>query len=146
MPEEKLVKPFRGFLSPNYTSVPDELFDELLPELSGSELKVLLYIIRRTFGFKRDADTISLSPWGGNPAKGEGGKSRQALGGETPPHKKQIHNRQILIFRISKGLTTTWSWSRMGSRNADPQRQTPAEETNANGNRVHLASSPSVRS
>jgi hypothetical protein len=61
MPEEKPVKPFRGFLSPNYTSVPDELFDELLPELSGSELKVLLYIIRRTFGFKRDDDNISLS-------------------------------------------------------------------------------------
>lgn len=52
---------FRGFRSPNYTQVPDELFDELLPELSGAELKVLLYIIRRTFGFKRDRDSISLS-------------------------------------------------------------------------------------
>jgi hypothetical protein len=41
--------------------VPDELFDELLPELSGAELKVLLYIIRRTFGFKRDSDTISIN-------------------------------------------------------------------------------------
>jgi hypothetical protein len=41
--------------------VPDELFDELLTELTGTELKVLLYIIRRTFGFKRDSDTISLS-------------------------------------------------------------------------------------
>jgi hypothetical protein len=29
--------------------VPDQLFDELLVELSGAELKVLLYIIRRTF-------------------------------------------------------------------------------------------------
>jgi hypothetical protein len=53
--------PFRGFHSPNYTIVPDELFDELLATLSGAELKVLLYIIRRTFGFKRDADAISLS-------------------------------------------------------------------------------------
>jgi len=52
---------FKGFQSPNYTIVPDELFDELLPTLSGSELKVLLYIIRRTFGFKKDADSISLS-------------------------------------------------------------------------------------
>ena len=52
---------FRGFRSPNYTQVPDELFDELLPDLSGAELKVLLYIIRRTFGFKRDSDSISLS-------------------------------------------------------------------------------------
>ena len=52
---------FRGFSRPNYTPVPDELFDEILPDLSGAELKVLLYIIRRTFGFKKEADTISLS-------------------------------------------------------------------------------------
>jgi len=52
---------FIGFSSPRYTQVPDELFDELLSELSGSELKVLLYVVRRTFGFKRDSDHISLS-------------------------------------------------------------------------------------
>ena len=52
---------FIGFSTPRYTQVPDELFDEILSELSGSELKVLLYVIRRTFGFKRDSDHISLS-------------------------------------------------------------------------------------
>jgi hypothetical protein len=52
---------FRGYAGPNYTPVPDELFDEQLPELSGAELKVLLYVIRRTFGFKRESDNISLS-------------------------------------------------------------------------------------
>ena len=51
---------FKGFLSPRYTQVPDELFDELMAHLSGAELKVLLYIIRRTFGFKKDSDNISL--------------------------------------------------------------------------------------
>ena len=51
---------FKGFLSPRYTQVPDELFDELMAFLSGAELKVLLYIIRRTFGFKKDSDNISL--------------------------------------------------------------------------------------
>ena len=51
----------KGYSSPNYTPVPDELFDEQLPDLSGSELKVLLYIIRRTFGFKKDSDNISLN-------------------------------------------------------------------------------------
>ena len=62
MANDRAGKPrFRGFRSPNYTQVPDELFDQLLPELSGAELKVLLYIIRRTFGFKRDRDSISLS-------------------------------------------------------------------------------------
>jgi hypothetical protein len=51
---------FKGFISPRYTQVPDELFDELMAYLSGAELKVLLYIIRRTFGFKKDSDNISL--------------------------------------------------------------------------------------
>ena len=52
---------FQGFTAPNYTQVPDELFDDLMTDLSGAELKVLLYIIRRTFGFKKTEDTISLS-------------------------------------------------------------------------------------
>ncbi len=51
---------FKGFISPRYTQVPDELFDDLMAHLSGAELKVLLYIIRRTFGFKKDSDNISL--------------------------------------------------------------------------------------
>src|SRR5262249_29108165 len=53
--------PFRGFRGPNYTQVPDELFDELLADLSGAELKVLLYVMRRTFGFKKGSDRISKS-------------------------------------------------------------------------------------
>ena len=52
---------FDGFASPNFTQVPDELFDVLMPQLSDAELRVLLYIVRRTFGFKRDTDAISLS-------------------------------------------------------------------------------------
>lgn len=52
---------FEGFYVPNSTQVPDTLFDELMAELSGAELKVVLYIIRRTFGFKRQSDTISIS-------------------------------------------------------------------------------------
>lgn len=52
---------FRGFYSPRATQVPDNFFDEVMADLSGAELKVLLYIFRRTFGFKKDADNISLS-------------------------------------------------------------------------------------
>jgi hypothetical protein len=54
---------FAGFRSPRYTPTPDELFDELLAPgvLTEAELRVLLYIVRRTFGFKKDADAISLS-------------------------------------------------------------------------------------
>lgn len=52
---------FSGVTSPNTTQVPDQYLDELLTILSGAELKVLLYITRRTFGFKKSADNISLS-------------------------------------------------------------------------------------
>ncbi len=52
---------FPGFRRPNYTPVPDELFDVLLPDLRGAELKVLLYIVRRTFGFKKERDAISFN-------------------------------------------------------------------------------------
>src|SRR5581483_4655381 len=52
---------FAGFIGPNTTAVPDQFFDELMPRLSEAELRCLLYIIRRTFGFKKEADSISFS-------------------------------------------------------------------------------------
>jgi phage replication O-like protein O len=52
---------FPGFQFPNTTQIPNEVFDSLLPHLSGGELKVLLYICRRTFGFRKDSDSISLT-------------------------------------------------------------------------------------
>lgn len=50
-----------GFEDPNYTNVPDSFFDVLLPLLTDVEIRVLLYIIRRTYGFKKAADQVSLS-------------------------------------------------------------------------------------
>src|SRR5260221_203403 len=52
---------FDGFEPANTTPVPDIVFDEVLTKLSGAELKVLLYIIRRTWGFKKATDAISLN-------------------------------------------------------------------------------------
>src|SRR5690348_16780533 len=50
-----------GMEDPNYTPVPDGFFDILLPILTDIEIRVLLYIIRRTYGFKKPADQVSLS-------------------------------------------------------------------------------------
>ena len=52
---------YDGFSTPNGTIVPDDVFDILMPQLTEAELRVLLYIVRRTFGFKKRSDTISLS-------------------------------------------------------------------------------------
>ena len=52
---------YLGFGDPTYTPFPDDIVDLLLPHLNGAELKVLLYICRRTYGFKKQFDAISLS-------------------------------------------------------------------------------------
>lgn len=54
------VERFKGFAKPNTTPTPDDIFDVFLTQLTHAELKVLLYIVRRTFGFKKQADRISL--------------------------------------------------------------------------------------
>ena len=50
-----------GFALPNYTQIPNVLFDDLLPHLSLGELRVLLYLLRRTLGFHKDRDAVAIS-------------------------------------------------------------------------------------
>lgn len=49
------------FDKPNTTPFPDELIDRDLKNLSGSETKIIAVIIRKTFGFHKAWDFISLS-------------------------------------------------------------------------------------
>jgi phage replication O-like protein O len=48
-------------LIPNSTQVPDIILDHWMAELSGAEFKVVMYIARRTYGFGKERDTISLT-------------------------------------------------------------------------------------
>jgi len=50
-----------GFDSPNSTQTPDAIFDYWLTQLTGGELRVLLFLIRRTYGWKREQDDVSIS-------------------------------------------------------------------------------------
>src|SRR6266700_918098 len=61
MTNSKNTFTFNGFEPANTTPVPDVLFDVLLPYLNEAQLKVMLYIIRRTLGFKKTSDAISLN-------------------------------------------------------------------------------------
>ena len=47
--------------APNFTQTPNALFDEWLPKLGMAELKVLMVIMRKTFGWHKVRDRISLS-------------------------------------------------------------------------------------
>jgi len=47
-------------LIPNSTQIPDVILDRWMSQLTGAELKVLLYVARRTYGFGKSSDRISL--------------------------------------------------------------------------------------
>ena len=49
---------FEGLDEPNTTPMPDVFYDEVFPRLKEAEIRVLLYIVRRTFGFKKSSDHI----------------------------------------------------------------------------------------
>lgn len=47
-------------LKPNFTQIPNVLLDWWIANLPRSEFLCLLYICRRTYGFQREADNISI--------------------------------------------------------------------------------------
>lgn len=50
-----------GFQSPNHTQTPNDLFDSYMAIMGESELKVTLAIIRKTLGYHKTKDAISLT-------------------------------------------------------------------------------------
>jgi len=108
---------FRGFPRNRYTPVPDLLFDELLAELSNDELRVLLYVIRRTEGFKRETDNISLNQFAEGIVRSDGTRLDRGAGlsrAATSRGLKGLVTRGILMAQQNtdvKGgrLSTTYA-------------------------------------
>jgi len=51
----------QGLPNPNTTPLPNCIVDDYLPFFTGAELKVILYLVRRTLGFHKTRDAISLN-------------------------------------------------------------------------------------
>ena len=98
---------FSGFAFPTTTPIPDQVFDELLHRLSGAELKVLLYICRRTFGFKKESDDISLNQMLNGIVKRDGTRIDYGTGLSKPSLIKALKDLQekgiVLAVRQSSG-------------------------------------------
>ncbi len=65
---------FPGLYPPLYTQTPDIFFDWVAPFLPEIELRVLLYLIRRTLGFKKQGDQITVEQIGGGIVTREGSR------------------------------------------------------------------------
>lgn len=50
-----------AFNTPNFTQVPNELFDIYMRDLTDVELRIIMLIIRKTKGWNKEIDTISIS-------------------------------------------------------------------------------------
>ncbi len=51
---------FAGFTLPNAIPIPEEVW-QLLPDLGGAEVKVLLFLFYKTLGFRKRQDAVALS-------------------------------------------------------------------------------------
>lgn len=47
-------QPFQGFYRQRYTQIPNDFLDDYMTRLKLGEIRALLYIMRRTFGFPGD--------------------------------------------------------------------------------------------
>lgn len=61
MPRPADMPTLRGLPNPNTTPLPNCIVDDYLPFFTGAELKVILYLVRRTLGFHKTRDAISLN-------------------------------------------------------------------------------------
>ncbi len=94
---------YAGFKNLNSTPIPDEFFDLLAVNLSEAELRVLLYVMRRTFGFKKKADAISLSQLTGGIRRRDGSVLDYGTGLSRPAVLKAVNGLEAKgILSIEK--------------------------------------------
>ncbi len=95
-------------LLPNSTQIPDVILDFWLSELSGAELKVVLYVARRTYGFGKESDNISLTQICSGITRRDGtmldtgtGLSRSSVARAI----KTLEAKQILLRQVNQSQT-----------------------------------------
>ena len=88
-----------GFESPNYTQIPNDLFEKYMPDMGMAELKVVMALARETFGYNRTQKRMSIRKL----AKATGLTARNAYNGAIEAVKRG------LIGMEQDGGVTIWS-------------------------------------
>jgi hypothetical protein len=81
-----------------FTAVPHELIRQHMPDLSGAELKCLLYVTDRTLGFNKVSDRVSLRQFAEGITRKDGTKLDRGTGLSRSAVKKALRGL------IEKGL------------------------------------------
>jgi phage replication O-like protein O len=93
--------------SPNFTQVPNALFDSIMATMNESELRVFLAIVRKTFGWSKYRDRISLTQISdmtglSRSAVINGLYGRQAKAG-APIDGGLLPRKFVIVFETPKG-------------------------------------------
>lgn len=121
---------FEGVYTPTFTQVPDDFLDWIIPFLTSGEVRVALYMMRRTFGYKdrHDGDNISIDQLCNGIVKLDGERldcgtqlKRTAV---LAAVKGLIEKRIILAERQEDSRGTKPTFYRVNVRS--PEKRTPA--------------------
>jgi len=52
---------FHGYRGPRFTPIPDEFLDHQLAHVTSAEAKVMLFLFRKTYGYRKSGDRVSLA-------------------------------------------------------------------------------------
>lgn len=132
----QLINIMTRILIPNSTQIPDVIIDQWMCELSGAELKVILYIARRTFGFGKESDNVSLNQIASGIKKRDGRVLDRGTGlsvSSVARALKSLEEQNILIRKTNindkneheentYSLNLNWSWEVLpNSENLPPK-------------------------
>ena len=94
-------------LIPNSTQIPNAIIDSLLPRIPDAESRCITYICRRTFGFGKTLDRISLSQFIEGIISRDHERMDYGAGLSRPSVVEALRNlvssEAVLIKRTSKG-------------------------------------------
>jgi DNA-binding transcriptional ArsR family regulator len=107
---------------PNTTQTPNYFLDHLAPHLTEAELRVLLYVIRRTYGFHKHGDHISLSQLIDGIKRGDGSQLDEGTGLSKPSVLRGIKGLE------ERGILTVHRTPRQGKKPAETSYYTLAIE------------------
>ncbi len=111
---------FGGVETLNGTQIPDAYFDEVMAPLGPSAFTVLMYVSRRTFGFKRHSDQISLDQICHGIVTSE---VRDAGGAVIKPARRLDHGTGLAKSTVVRALDRLIAAGLIHKRhNTDPQR------------------------
>lgn len=114
-----------AFAAPNYTQVPNDFFDQVVPTLKEGELRVLIVMMRQTFGWWKKWDKISLGQ-----LEKKTGMCRDAVNNALRSliEKGLLEKKQV----GPNGAQKTWYSIRVEPVPDDPEEENPDDEYDPN--------------